>query len=42
MKLLQNLNKEMATTMIMVTHDKDLVKYGTRLVEMDRGKVVKS
>jgi putative ABC transport system ATP-binding protein len=42
MKLLQSLNKEMATTMVMVTHDKDLVKYGTRLIEMDRGKVVKS
>lgn len=42
MKLLQSLNKEMATTMVMVTHDKDLVKFGTRLIEMDRGKVVKS
>jgi|ADurb_Leu_03_Slu_FD_contig_21_1874447_length_826_multi_5_in_0_out_0_1 putative ABC transport system ATP-binding protein len=42
MKLLQSLNKEMATTMVMVTHDKDLVKFGTRLIEMDKGKVVKS
>ncbi len=42
MKVLQNLNKEMGTTMVMVTHDKDLVKYGTRLVEMGHGKVLKS
>ena len=42
MKVLQNLNKEMGTTMVMVTHDKELVKYGTRLVEMNNGEVVKS
>jgi putative ABC transport system ATP-binding protein len=42
MKLLQALNKEMGTTMVMVTHDKDLIKFGTRLVEMDRGRIVKS
>jgi putative ABC transport system ATP-binding protein len=42
MDLMKNLNKEMGTTMIMVTHDRDMVKYGSRLVEMEKGKVVKS
>lgn len=42
MELLKNLNKEMGTTMCVVTHDRDLVKYGTRLVEMERGRIVKS
>jgi putative ABC transport system ATP-binding protein len=42
MKLLQSLNKEMGVTICMVTHDKDMVKFGTRLVEMDKGRIVKS
>ena len=42
MELLKSLNKEMGTTMCIVTHDKGLVKYGTRLVEMEHGRVVKS
>ncbi|MHA1775548.1 MAG: ABC transporter ATP-binding protein, partial [Promethearchaeota archaeon] len=42
MELLKQLNKEMGTTMCIVTHDKGLVKYGNRLVEMEHGKVVKS
>lgn len=42
MELLKNLNHEMGTTMCMVTHDKSLVKYGTRLVEMERSRIVKS
>lgn len=41
MKLLQSLNKEMGCTMVMVTHDKDMVKFGTRLIEMDKGRIVK-
>lgn len=42
MELLKQLNKEMGTTMCIVTHDKGLVKYGTRLVEMEHGKITKS
>jgi putative ABC transport system ATP-binding protein len=42
MELLKTLNKEMGTTMCIVTHDKSLVKYGTRLVEMERGRIIKS
>ncbi len=42
MELLKNLNHEMGTTMCMVSHDKSLVKYGTRLVEMERNRIVKS
>ena len=42
MDLLKSLNKEMGTTMCIVTHDKALVKYGTRLIEMEHGKVIKS
>jgi len=42
MKLLQLLNKEMGTTMVVITHDRELVKYGTRLVEMEHGRIVKS
>ena len=42
MELLKALNKEMGTTMIIVTHDKNLVKYGTRLVEMEHGRIIKS
>ena len=42
MELLKTLNKEMGTTTIIVTHDKNLVKYGTRLVEMEHGRIIKS
>lgn len=42
MELLKQLNREMGTTMCIVTHDKALIKYGTRLVEMEHGRVVKS
>ena len=42
MKLLQQINKDLGTTMCVVTHDKELVKYGTRLIEMENGRVVKS
>ena len=42
MELLQSLNKEMGTTMAIVTHDRELVKYGTRLIEMENGRIVKS
>ena len=42
MELLQSLNKEMGTTMCVVTHDKDNIKFGTRLIEMEHGRVVKS
>ncbi|MHA1613066.1 MAG: ABC transporter ATP-binding protein [Promethearchaeota archaeon] len=42
MELLKQLNKEMGTTMCIVTHDKALIKYGTRLVEMEHGRIVKS
>ena len=42
MDLLKHLNKEMGTTMCIVTHDRNLVKYGTRLVEMERGRIIKS
>lgn len=42
MELLKSLNQEMGTTIVMVTHDKGNIKYGTRLVQMDNGKIVKS
>ena len=42
MDLLKKYNKESGTTVILVTHDKSLVKYGTRLVEMEKGKVIKN
>jgi putative ABC transport system ATP-binding protein len=40
MELLKALNKEMGTTMVMVTHDKDLTKYCTRLLNMEKGRIV--
>lgn len=42
LELLKSLNKEMGTTTCVVSHDKNLVKYSTRLIEMDHGKVTKS
>jgi putative ABC transport system ATP-binding protein len=42
MELLKSLNKDMGTTMIIVSHDRNLVKYGTRLIEMEHGRVIKS
>lgn len=38
--LLKTLNKEMGTTMIVVTHDASLTKYGDRTIKMDRGRIV--
>ncbi|MHA1341973.1 MAG: ABC transporter ATP-binding protein [Promethearchaeota archaeon] len=40
MDLLKALNKEMGTTMIVVTHDQSLTKYGDRTIKMDRGRIV--
>ena len=40
MELFRDLNRE-RTTIIMVTHNPDLVQYATRTYEMNRGKLVK-
>jgi len=40
MDLLKNINTEMETTLIFVTH-RDLSKYGTKTIKMDRGRIVK-
>jgi len=39
--LLKKLNKDMATTMVVVTHDSALTKYGDRTIRMERGRIVK-
>lgn len=41
MKLLSFYNKRIKQTIIMVTHDKELVKWGTRIITMEDGKIVK-
>lgn len=41
LELLKKLNRDLGTTMIVVTHDSSLVKYGDRVVKMDRGRVVR-
>lgn len=41
LELLKKLNKDLGTTMIVVTHDSDLVKYGDRVIKMDRGRIVR-
>jgi len=40
MDLLKKINTEMETTLIFVTH-RDLSKYGTKTIKMDRGRIVK-
>jgi len=41
LELLKKLNRDLGTTMIVVTHDVNLVKYGDRVIKMDRGRVVR-
>lgn len=41
LELLKKLNRDLGTTMIVVTHDSNLVKYGDRVVKMDRGRIVR-
>ncbi|TFG19524.1 MAG: ABC transporter ATP-binding protein [Promethearchaeota archaeon] len=41
LELLKKLNRDLGTTMIVVTHDSSLVKYGDRVVKMDRGRIVR-
>ena len=41
LELLKKLNRDLGTTMIVVTHDMNLVKYGDRVIKMDRGRVVR-
>jgi putative ABC transport system ATP-binding protein len=41
LELLKKLNKDLGTTMVVVTHDANLVKYGDRVIKMDRGRVVR-
>ena len=40
MDLLKKLNKDMGTTMIVVTHDANMLKYGDRTIKMNKGRVV--
>lgn len=40
MDLFKRLNKDMGTTIILVTHDANLTKYGDRIIKMDRGRIV--
>lgn len=41
MDLLKKLNKDMGTTMVIVTHDSALTKYGDRTIKMEKGRIVK-
>ena len=41
LELLKKLNRDLGTTMVVVTHDMNLVKYGDRVIKMDRGRVVR-
>lgn len=41
MALFSKLHKDLNTTIIMVTHNEDLVKYGSRMLSMHDGKVIK-
>jgi putative ABC transport system ATP-binding protein len=41
LELLKKLNKDLGTTMVVVTHDSDIVKFGDRVIKMDRGRVVR-
>jgi cell division transport system ATP-binding protein len=42
MKVIENINKEMETTIIMATHDKEIVnKFKKRVIVLDKGMVVK-
>ena len=41
MNLFSKLHKELHTTIIMVTHNEALVKYGSRMLSMHDGKVIK-
>ncbi len=41
LELLKKLNRDLGTTMVVVTHDMDLVKYGDRVIKMDRGRIVR-
>lgn len=41
MKLLAFYNKKFKQTIIMVTHDEELVKWGTRVITMADGKIIK-
>lgn len=40
MDLFKRLNSDMETTIILVTHDANLTKYGDRIIKMDRGRIV--
>jgi putative ABC transport system ATP-binding protein len=41
MELFKKLNKELKITILMVTHNEDTTKYGTRVIHMLDGKVIK-
>jgi putative ABC transport system ATP-binding protein len=41
MELFQRLNQSLHTTILMVTHNEDVTRYGTRVIHMQDGKVVK-
>ncbi len=40
MNLLSSFNKEHGTTVILVTHDKDLLKYCNRVIDMRDGRLI--
>jgi ABC-type lipoprotein export system ATPase subunit len=40
MELFHNLHASLALTIVMVTHTRQLVSYGTRAVEMAEGRIV--
>lgn len=41
MEILKELNENLNKTIIMVTHNEDLIKYGTRVIELFDGKILK-
>ncbi len=40
MRLLTELNKDLETTLVMVTHDSGLKKYASRMIKMEAGRIV--
>jgi putative ABC transport system ATP-binding protein len=41
LELLKKLNRDLGTTMVVVTHDASLIKFADRVIKMDRGRVVR-
>ena len=42
MELIERLARELNITVLMVTHDNDMLEYAERIVEMKDGKIIES